>query len=115
MSSTGVISYAIVAAASLFFAVAPLLRRYRAISWWMRSVFFAIALSGVAWSALGFWILFHSTALSGQTRWRLHSGQATLGGIFFGLLTSLFLSPEFWRLRRRPLRLGAWLESLIKT
>ena len=106
--------YSVIAAASAFFAVAPFLSRYRAISWWMRSVFFAIALSGGAWSALGFWILFYSTALSGQTRWRLHHGQATVGGIFFGLLTSLFLSPEFWRLRRRPFRPMAWLESLIK-
>jgi len=109
------VMHAVVAVASIFFAVAPFLPRYRAISWWMRGVFFALALSGIAWSGIGFWLLLHSTQLTRQARWTVFHGKATLGGIFFGLLTSLFLSPEFWRLRRRPLRLGAWLESLIKT
>jgi len=110
-----VVPQVVVAAGSIFFVIAPFLRRYRAISWWMRSVFFALALSGIAWSGIGFWLLLHSTQLTRQARWTVFHGKGTLGGIFFGLLTSLFLSPEFWRLRRRPLRLGAWLASLIKT
>src|SRR5690348_15381042 len=98
MNSSGVTPYAIVAAGSLFFAAAPFLPRYRAISWWMRSVFFAVALSGIAWSGIGFWIIFHSMVLSRQTRWRFDHGKAAVGGIFFGLIVSLLLNPEFWRL-----------------
>ena len=113
MDLPNTVPYALVAASSLFFAIAPFLPRYRAISRWMRSVFFALALSGIMWSGIGFWLLFHSTQLSRQARWSVYSGKANVGGIFFGLLISLVLSPEFWRLPRR--RLGTWLESLIKT
>jgi hypothetical protein len=111
-----VVPHAVVAAASIVFAIAPFLPRYRAISLWMRLVFFALALTGIAWSGMGFWLLLHSTQLTRQDRSTIFYGKTTLGGIFLGLLTSLFFSPEFWRLRRRRWQgLGAWLESLIKT
>jgi hypothetical protein len=111
-----VVPDAVVAAASIFFAIAPLLPRYRAISLWMRLVFFALALTGIAWSGIGFWLLLHSTQLTRQGRSTIFYGKATLAGMFTGLLISLFFSPEFWSLRRRGWRgLGAWLESLIKT
>jgi hypothetical protein len=110
-----IVPHAVVAAGSIFFASAPFLPRYRAISRWMRAVFFSLALSGIAWSGIEFWLLSHSTQLTRQARWTLFQGQAILAGIFLGLLISLFFSPEFWRLRRRPTRLSAWLESLIKT
>src|SRR5205823_8947649 len=74
------VPHAVVAVASIFFAVAPFLPRYRAISWWMRGVFFALALSGIAWSGIGFWLLLHSTQLTRQARWTVFHGKATLGG-----------------------------------
>jgi cell shape-determining protein MreD len=106
--------YSGVAFASLYFFVSAFRSKYRNASRWIRSLFCVFGLIGLAWSGFGFWLLFYSTHLGRQSYWSLYHIKAILSGIALGILISLFLSEEFWRLARQPSRFRAWLKSMTK-
>jgi membrane associated rhomboid family serine protease len=87
----------ILSLAFLFLAIGP---KYRHTSRWLRSVVFVLAIVGPIWSALGFLVLFESEHLTRNTHGYLYQWESHLSGIAFGLLISLFLSPEFRQLCR---------------
>jgi hypothetical protein len=74
--------------------------RYRESSRWIRSLFFTLAIVGIAWAALGFIRLCYSAHFSRQARWSLDHWKTHIAGIAVGLLISAVLSPDFWQLSR---------------
>src|ERR1700720_1044327 len=74
--------------------------RYRESSRWIRSVCVAWALVGIAWGGLGFIRLFYSTHFTRQGRFALDDWKTHIAGIAVGLLISLLLSPDFWKVSR---------------
>jgi hypothetical protein len=96
---------AIVAIGSALVLFAPFSRKYRDASLWLRSASFVGSLFLLAWSILGFFLLFHAkgehTDLSWPRFWMLSHLKSDLGGIGAGILVALVTSPEF---RRRSAR-----------
>jgi hypothetical protein len=83
----------------LFLLLAP---KHRPTSRWVRSVFFVFVIILPVQSALGFLLLLYSEHFSRHIREHLFEWKSQLNGIAIGLLISLFLSPEFWKLSRIP-------------
>jgi uncharacterized membrane protein len=101
------ISYMIVAVGAVVLALASFLSKYRGASLWLRSGLFLIGPVGIAWSALGLYLLRHQkdgrTLLSWPQFWALDHMKSNLSGLAVGMLLCLMLSPEFRSfLRRKP-------------
>jgi hypothetical protein len=90
---------------------AAFLPKYRGASRWFRIAFILSGVFALAWSALGFTLLFCASDISRYARVVLDRSRIFVGGIVFGLLLSLFCSPEFWYFARRPSRFRTWLMS----
>ena len=101
------ISYVIVAIGAALLALAPFLSKYRNASLWLRCGLFLIGPVGIAWSALGFYLLRHQkdgrTLLSWPQFWAFDHMKSNVSGLAVGMLLCLMLSPEFRSfLRRKP-------------
>ncbi len=88
-----------VGSALCFFA--PFRSKYRRAPRWIRSGFFIVAPLGLAWSALGFYLLSHHTGehtdLSWPRFWALEQLHMTLGRMVLGILILMALSPDLYR------------------
>ena len=100
------IPYVVVAAASIALFIDSFSSKYKSTSGWMvRVALFLLGPVGVAWSALGFYLLSHSihqhTDLSWPRFWVLDHLHYNIAGVYLGFLITLLINPEFYRRRRR--------------
>ena len=95
---------------ALPFALACLAFWYRESSRSIRLVCLAWVVFGVAWGTLGFIRLFYSAHFSRQGRIALDHWKTHIGGIVVGLLISMLLSADFWKVSRHY-RGYSWLRS----
>jgi amino acid transporter len=102
------IPYVTIGVGSAFIFFAPFSRQYRHAPRWIRSGFFIAAPLGLAWSAIGFYLLSHATGDHTDLRWSrfwaLDHLHATLGGMGLGILIILVISPDFYRRHDPPER-----------
>jgi len=95
-----IILYAIVGISSpVFFGFMAL--KHHTASRWIRWVFLLLAVVGVPWAILGISRLGYPSHFTRATRASFYHFETILGGFAIGLLTSLFLSAEFWQICRR--------------
>ena len=96
-----VVLYALVAVGSAWLFLASFRRKYRNAPRWFRSGFLIASPLGLAWSALGFYLLSHRvgphTDLPWPRFWFLHCTYLTVGGMALGIFITLVISPEFYR------------------
>jgi hypothetical protein len=95
------IPYTIVGVGSVLLLLAQLGPRFRAGSLWFRVAFLLASLSGITWSALGFFLLSHHAAgrtdLPWARFWALDHLKSDIAGVTLGIFIALLISPEFWR------------------
>jgi hypothetical protein len=95
------VPYALAGVGSVLLLFAPFTRKYRHAPRWLRAGFLIASPLGLAWSALGFYLLSHrvgtQTDLHWSRFWFLHCTYLTVGGMALGVLITLVISPEFYR------------------
>src|SRR2546430_2148407 len=95
------VPYTLVAIGSVLLSVAPFSRKYRYAPRWIRSGFLIASPLGLAWSGLGFYLLWHHvdthTDLSWSRFWFLHCTYLTVGGMALGIFITLVISPDFYK------------------
>jgi len=84
----------------------------------VRTVFLLAGPIGVAWSAIGFYLLLHPADRKTHISLVLDHIKYNLAGMLLGIFLTLLLNPEFYRLMRDEIRLGLtkrWSEPRAAT
>lgn len=79
----------------IFLFIAPFTSRGCAVAHWMRVALWLFGPIAIAWSVLGFILLFSSTPLSEQTLLILRQTKSLCAGMAVGISVLLFASGEF--------------------
>jgi hypothetical protein len=93
-----------ISVASISYFVRLFSAKYRSASLWFRGVVTLIAISGVTYTAVGLYLAEHRLGshsdLPSAKLWFFSHFDSLVGGLWFGLMTALLLSAEFWRFER---------------
>ena len=97
-----ILNHTIVGIGAVLLFVAPFIGRTRSAPLHIRILLLLIGPIGVAWSAIGIYLLRYTneqggTLLSWPRFWALDHIKSNLAGLAVGILLSLFVNPEFYK------------------